>query len=819
MERRAKDGTYYRQVGADAWEPVTRQAKDGTSYKKVGPDDWAPIEQAKPKQESGGRARAALEGFADSVSLGTLPYLKAAGEVVSDFAAEELLGAPKTETSFSDRVDRARQQGKELQEKAPGYAMAGQLGGFVLPGAAASKAVGAGLKAASTVPKLARAAQFAQGSSLAGQGAKLAAEGALLGAAYTPESGFTDVESRLKSAATGAATGAVMPAAMKGAGKVAGAVGEAAKSASKGLGIGARKLLGSIGGVSDDVIGRYLKDPDRINKAATFEELYDEVTGIVGRMASDLDNAKIDAAAAKAHLDDVARGIKESRIEGKAKALEEVSRARALVDEAFKAQKQGLAERGSPSRLEPLVADAIENQRNRVTQGSAEAYDILGKQDGFVDMHKVLQRVRPIKESLNVAGIGPATPQAAAAQREIDTLMNTFGRLPARLSLPEAKKLIQQIDRAEKVVYGQGQFTDDVGRAFKALRAGVDEQLKEIPEYAAQMAKVADDTRLLSTANKQFGGEAARLSRLSNISRPTARPDLNTLQSLAAREGGDMPRAVSELVEAQRTLKSPTRLESIKGRLPESSQLRSAEMTAAVTKRMAKPGEIRSAIERSAAFYKKRSADANLKTAQKAFDQFKAFGEQTAESKLKSVAQGKIKATRTLQELSKLSDTDFVEAVKAAQDAAAFARPAFNGSRNVNLWAMLGALGQAATGKTGAGAAAGGIIGGPVGVAVGGVMGAMVDAYGPAMTKKILDGVISIRGPITPKALQALDLPPNVKNELVKQFSSVVLAGRAARSAAESAIPRAAQAPPPQVPSELDQDSSVPAWHRKEDYE
>jgi hypothetical protein len=43
MERQAKDGTIYQQVGQDEWTPVTRQARDGTTYKKVGADQWTPL--------------------------------------------------------------------------------------------------------------------------------------------------------------------------------------------------------------------------------------------------------------------------------------------------------------------------------------------------------------------------------------------------------------------------------------------------------------------------------------------------------------------------------------------------------------------------------------------------------------------------------------------------------------------------------------------------------------------------------------------------------------------------------------------------------
>ena len=49
MERRAKDGTFYKSVGKDEWEPITRKAKDGTVYKKVGKDEWSPLNAKESK--------------------------------------------------------------------------------------------------------------------------------------------------------------------------------------------------------------------------------------------------------------------------------------------------------------------------------------------------------------------------------------------------------------------------------------------------------------------------------------------------------------------------------------------------------------------------------------------------------------------------------------------------------------------------------------------------------------------------------------------------------------------------------------------------
>lgn len=865
MERRAKDGTFYRQVGPDSWEPVTRTAKSGEVYKKIGADEWAPIEQ--PKQAGptvADKARAAAEGLAESATIGTLPYLKAGAEALTDLAAEKISGAQPDETEFSDRVAKFRQQGKELQAKAPGYAMGGQVAGFFIPGAAASKAVGSGLKVAAKVPGLAKAANAVAGSGKAAelykaasaakaagkakdaaallkaaradialQGARLGAEGAVLGGAYTPESGFSDVGARLEGAATGAATGFAMPAAIRGAGNVVRGAGTVAKA-------GGKKALSAFGGVSEDVINRYMKDPTRVRNAETFDDLYEQVSGVVKKLSDDFEDKKTTFEKAQKKLDEVARGIKESRISGKEVALEEVKRARMLLDESFKSSKRALADKASPSSLDPLVDDAVGNLKKKISKGSGESYAILDKDPTSYDIRGLSKPLESMADEMNVVGRritetseppafgslgGNASKKMAVetveqgplmgkgVQAEIRGLAEKIKGLPEEVSAPTLKQIIQDIDASEKALYGQPGFDKRVSQAYKGLRSQIDELIKtKNPEYRAKMSEVADNMGVFSDSVDKFGNGGSRIARLQNIARPSAKYDLKTLEKLAAKEGGQLPQMVKEAVNAQKTLRSPLRLESIKKNLPEQAGVRSAEMQAAVTKRLAKPREITKSIERSADFYKARSAEANMKTAKRIADQFKGFGEKTAEAKLKQVAQGKKFATKTLQELSELADQDFVEAVRAAQDAAAFTKPAFNGSRNVNLWTVIGALGQSAAAKGGAGAGAGFVFGGPVGMAFGAVTGAMLDVYGPAVTKKILDGVLKIQGPITPSALQSLDVPEGVKQQLIAQFKSTILAGRAAATAAETNLPKAAQAP--QVPSELDQDSSVPAWHR-----
>ena len=83
MEKQAKDGTVYKQVGENSWEVVTREAKDGTVFKKMGSDSWAPMGEMKPQVSKVGTAvrqglQGATGGFSDEIAGG----VEAAGKMI-----------------------------------------------------------------------------------------------------------------------------------------------------------------------------------------------------------------------------------------------------------------------------------------------------------------------------------------------------------------------------------------------------------------------------------------------------------------------------------------------------------------------------------------------------------------------------------------------------------------------------------------------------------------------------------------------------------------------------------------------------------------
>ncbi len=63
------------------------------------------------------------------------------------------------------------------------------------------------------------------------------------------------------------------------------------------------------------------------------------------------------------------------------------------------------------------------------------------------------------------------------------------------------------------------------------------------------------------------------------------------------------------------------------------------------------------------------------------------------------------------------------------------------------------------------------MLGAGVGVSTGAAAGAIADKYGPQIAKKMLDGVIRIKGSPTLEKIKALDVPPQVKAYLIKEFA------------------------------------------------
>lgn len=143
-------------------------------------------------------------------------------------------------------------------------------------------------------------------------------------------------------------------------------------------------------------------------------------------------------------------------------------------------------------------------------------------------------------------------------------------------------------------------------------------------------------------------------------------------------------------------------------------------------------------------------------------DALKTFNSQNVGDKVKSLIRGNSESTKAMfTKLSQLADEDFVQWADQVATTEAFDKDFTRGSRNVNLWTILGSMGAGVT-------AAGDIMTGGIG---GALVGAMIDKYGPTITRSVLDQVSKIKGLPTVQKIEQLSLPDSVKNDLKFAFA------------------------------------------------
>lgn len=194
MERQAKDGTFYKQVGEDAWEPITRRAKDGTVYNKVGADEWRPVQKRNELQEKPSRKiEAALEGFGEGATLGYLNNIQGALEKPAFAIMNAITGQDVEADDYVKARDFYNKRQERLKEENPGSFGAGQVAGTIV----------------SSMP----VAKAAQGATVLGRAIQGAKAGSLYGAAQNTseqegDMGGLDLGERGMNLAFGAATGA-----------------------------------------------------------------------------------------------------------------------------------------------------------------------------------------------------------------------------------------------------------------------------------------------------------------------------------------------------------------------------------------------------------------------------------------------------------------------------------------------------------------------------------------------------------------------------------------------------------------------------------
>lgn len=348
----------------------------------------------------------------------------------------------------------------------------------------------------------------------------------------------------------------------------------------------------------------------------------------------------------------------------------------------------------------------------------------------------------------------------------------------------EVKKIIQELD-SDIRSYGDklaGDFSDKTYNSLMNIRRILDSRIKtQVPGYAEIMEETAKMNQLRAQFSKLFGRREAVVSKLSKIDSPAKSIERDALKQLGQITGKDFSSPLEEYMATKAQGGTPIALENLRQSLPEQEAYRSA---LAMSARASRPEYGRDLLLKAQtsspqaqaarqAGQTLTQAEEQLIAARGALEPYKKITPQNSENVIRTLLGDrtrKIELKNMMRSLSQVTDQDFINMIEDLRVKEAFEKPAVQGSRNVNLWALT-------TGAVGA------VMGDPtLGLASAGAgsqVGAFMDMYGPKVTRRVLDGIVMMRGLPTVQKINSTfaDIPEPVKKDLRDSLIRMVVAG------------------------------------------
>lgn len=178
--------------------------------------------------------------------------------------------------------------------------------------------------------------------------------------------------------------------------------------------------------------------------------------------------------------------------------------AKGRVDDAVEYVRQ--QSQGMKGDFADAAVDAVGRLKQRVIQGSEEAYQILERTPGVIPSDTLKVSIDQAKRQV----VGPAGvaigPTTKAAVQQLDALARDVSKLPKQIDLVTAKSILQRLDDNISYSNRAGEFGSVGSNAFKSIRRNLDEVVKSIsPAYADKMQDVAQATKSLDNISRQFG--------------------------------------------------------------------------------------------------------------------------------------------------------------------------------------------------------------------------------------------------------------------------------------------------------------------------
>ncbi len=668
--------------------------------------------------------------------------------------------------------------------------MTGPLAAGAKAAPAAIDAAGAGMK--ELLKKIPGFAKLAEAEHLGGSAARMIESGtnAATQAALTDitkkaietPTGFIQPQDNLPSTGEAALFGAKFGAGIT-------AVPELAKQGAKLFEAGGKTAARVFTGVRAGDIDAYLANPDKIRNAKSIDEIKIEIDETVGKLRDDVENAVINKDQAKdalkqteQKLDDLLRDNKNILQSKKAEIRQQLREAQADFNIAKKTAISAVKTARLPISPDDVL-DSVNDVKRQVSDLSSESYKILGAHEGTFSLAGVGDEIKSIQDGLKTGG-QLLSKDSETANAVLQSWRDKLGSIAGGSGLkgPEIKRIIQELDSdirdsGDKMA---GSFSDKTYNALMDVRRALDNKIKtSVAGYSEIMEETAKMNVIRGQLSKMFGKRESVVSKLTRIDSPALSMEREALANLGKSTGKDFATPLEEYMAVKGQARTPIAQEEMFRGLPEHQGYIDS---LAKNARAGRPDYGQGLMDRlktaspeaqnvRGAEMGLNKADEALSGAQAALEPFKSITPRNSENYIRTLMGDrtrKIELKKLMASLSSVSDQDFGSMIEELRIKDNFSKGGGMGSANTNLWAVI-------SGVTGA------IMGDPtVGLASAGAgasFGRFMDAYGAQVTKKILDGIIFMKGiPTLQKVSAALaDIPPQaldeVKNDLIRMIT------------------------------------------------
>lgn len=480
--------------------------------------------------------------------------------------------------------------------------------------------------------------------------------------------------------------------------------------------------------IPEDYTREYMARGGNI-EARPAEEILEDLHGKYDQAHTSLDNAKIAHETARAEAAEAKQAASDQFTDQRFQTKAAADAAKEDLDQAFAAKREGL-QNSNVQHLKEPITKSIEELKSQVIQGSRDAMEVLGKQQGTVPIAPVIKTLDDQIQGMMINGT-PVSKTAVSSIQELQGLKQRLAALGEEITFPQAKTAIKQLDHDIGWGVKNGEFTPQVEQATQAVRTQFDQVLKTTsPEYAEAMKPVAEKAALLSELTKNFGTDQAVIGKLNNIhSELGQQVHMPQLQALGQHTGQDFVTPIQGHVANMETLSTPSQMDAIKQSLP---QYPAYQQTAQAHEALMNPAarrEVQQAPELAKANDLLSKRQVELESAQDQANIMRPLNPQSVQSRMRALTGARnYGAENTFADIDAATGQNYSKEIKDRAILDQFSKADTQGSRKVV-----------------AGAAIGGAIGGVPGAAVGGAVGGIADKYAGQTFKAALDTGIGLQ--------------------------------------------------------------------------